>query len=173
MTPHDDRGDDGRPMLTSGLGRLAGSTLALAAVLVVAVTVVFVVEDRVSVLVLLVLLAAVTLPVLGAALLSAGPALALLTGRRPPPRTPVLAALLAVGHVGVTLVALRPGVDDALSTTDLAGAGVGAVGLIAALVALALTLPGRPAAARVLLAVSGGVLVLALAALQAVLQTAG
>jgi len=151
--------------------RSAGIALALAALLVLGFATAFVLDDGTGALVLLLLFAVVTLPVLGAALLSAAPALALLRGSRPPLRTPVLAGLLAVGHVGVGLVALRPGVDRALSSGDLLGGAVGAAGLLAALLALGLTLPGRPVAPRVLLAVSGGVLVYALVVLRAVAQT--
>lgn len=164
------RDDDAAPLPPSA-ARAAGLALALAAALVLAVAVAFVAEDRSGALVLLLLFAVVTLPVLGAALLSVEPALALLRGRPAPPRTPVLAGLLAVGHVGVALVALRPGVDQELSTADLVGAGVAAAGLAAALLVLGLTLPGRRSAAKVLLALSGGVLVFGLVVLRAVAQT--
>lgn len=157
--------------LTRGQRRVAGAALALSALLVLGYAASFVVEDRAGALVLLLLLAVVTLPVLGAALLSGGPALDLLRGRPAPRRTPVCAGLLALGHVGVALLGLRPGVDRELSTADLAVGAVGAVGLVAALVALALTLPGRAGAVRVLLALSAGVLVLSLVALRALAQT--
>lgn len=159
------------PQLGTGQSRVAGASLALAAVLVLAYAASFLVDDRDGALVLLLLFAVVTLPVLGAAVLSAGPVLALLRGGPVPRRTAVCAGLLAVGHVGVALVALRPGIDRALSTGDQLFGALGGVGLLAALVALALTLPGRPTATRVLLAVSGGVLVLALVVLQAVART--
>jgi hypothetical protein len=163
--------DDPWP-LTPGQRRLAGAALGLSAVLVLGFALWFVLEDGGGALVLLLLFAVVTLPVVGAALLAAEPAVGLLRGRPSPPRTPVCAGLLAVGHVGVALIALRPGVDRAVSTGDLTAGGVGAAGLAAALVALALTLPGRPSPVRVLLALSVGVLVLSLVALRAVAQTA-
>lgn len=158
-------------VLTAGQRRVAGGALGLSALLLLGYATSFLVEDRAGALVLLILLAFVTLPVLGAALLSGGPALALLRGGPPAPRTPVCAGLLAAGHVGVAMIGLRPGVDRELSTDDLVVGGVGAVGAVAALVALGLTLPGRASAARVLLVLSAGVLVLALVALRAVAQT--
>lgn len=164
--------DDGDAPLPPLLGRAAGAGLALSGLLLLGYAAAFLLEDRGGALVLLLLYAVVTLPVLGAALLSGEPALALLRGRRHPPRTPVLAGLLTVGHVGVALVALRPGLDRALSAGDLVGGAVGGIGAIAALVALGLTLPGRVSAARVLLAVSAGMLLLSLVALRAVSQTA-
>lgn len=157
--------------LTAGQRRVAGAALALSALLVLGYAVSFLIDDRAGALVLLILLAFVTLPVLGAALLSGGPAVALLRGQAAPPRTPVCAGLLAVGNVGVSVIGLRPGVDRELSTGDLVVGGVGAVGAVTALVVLGLTLPGRASAARVLLALSAGVLVLALVALRAVAQT--
>jgi hypothetical protein len=148
--------------------RVAGGALLLASLLVLGYAASFVADDLTGALVLLLLYAVATVPVLGAALLSFEPAAAMLRGRRPEPRTPVLAGLLAAGGVGVAAVALRPGLDRALSSGDLAGGAVGGVAAMAALVALGLTLPGRPTAARVLLAVSGGAVLLALVALVAV-----
>jgi len=155
------------PGLAPRTRRLAGGLLALAALLVLGYAVAFVVEDVRGSLVLLLLFAVVTLPVLGAGLLSAEPALALLRGQPGPPRTPVLAGLLAVGGAGIAFVALRPGLDDALSAGDLAAGAAGGVAALAALVVLALVLPGRATPARVMAAVSGGMLVLSLVALRA------
>jgi hypothetical protein len=160
--------DDLRP---PPAGRLAGALLVLSALLVLGFALAFLLDDGAGALVLVLLLAVVTLPVLGAALLSFRPGWELLQGGPAPARTAACAALLAVGHVGVALVALRPGQDRELSNADLIGGGVGALGLGSALVTLALVLPGRTAPLRVLLALSVGVLVLALVALRAVAQT--
>lgn len=152
-------------------GRLAGALLVLSALLVLGFAAAFLLDDGDGALVLVLLLAVVTLPVLGAALLSFGPGWDLLRGRPAPARTATCAGLLAIGHVGVALVALRPGQDRELSTVDLVGGGAGAVGLGAALVPLALVLPWRTAPLRVVTALGVGVLVLALVALRAVAQT--
>lgn len=165
--------DDDPPPLPQPLARAAAAALALAAVLLLGWALAFLLEDGAGALVLLVLFAVVSLPALVGALLSAGPVLALLRGESTPSRTPACAGLVALGHAGVALVSLRPGVDRSLSGGDLVGGAVGALGLLASLAVLGLSLPGesgrRPV--RVLLALSAGVLVLALVALRAVSQT--
>lgn len=155
------------------LGRSAGAGLGLSALLLLGAAAALVLDDGRAALVLLVLLAVVTVPVLAAALLSLRPALVLLRGGPAPVRTPACAALLALGHVGIAVLALRPGLDAAFSTGELLSAGVAALGLGAALLALSVSVPGSGTVLRLrlLLALSGGVLVLALVALRAVAQT--
>lgn len=151
--------------------RLAGLALGLSALLVLAFAVAFLADDDDGALVLLLLLGMVTVPVLGAALLSFGPSLELLRGRRPLPRTPFCAGLLAGGHVGIAALALRPGADDELATEDLVGAGVGGAGLLLALLALVVTLPRR-GVGRGLLVLLVGAAAFGAVVLRAVSQTA-
>ena len=153
------------------LRRATGAALLLAAVLVVGSFVALVRDDSGGAAALLILLAVVTVPVLIAAAVSVRPALTALRGRELSPSVLPCAALLGLGALGVVALALQVGEDEELDDGDLLGAGVGAVALVAALLALAVALPGRHKALHVLTALAGGVLLLGLVALRAVAQT--
>jgi hypothetical protein len=148
--------------------RLAGGGLAVAAALVVGAFAALALDDRGGAFSLLLLLGVITVPVLGAALLSLAPAVALLVGGPAPPRTVACAGLLAVGHLGVVAVALQPDVQPRISGGEQLGAAVGGVGLGCAVVVLAVLLPGRSFGLRLVTGLSAAVLALALLVLRGV-----
>lgn len=151
--------------------RAAGAALALSALLILAAFAALLVDDRDGALALVLLLAVVTVPVLGAALLSGGAAVALLRGGRPLPRTAACAGLLAVGHLGVAAIALQPDEQGVISDAKQVAAGVGAVGLACAVLTLAAVLPGRSFGLRLVIGLSVGVLLLGLVVLRGVAAT--
>jgi hypothetical protein len=151
-------------------GRAAGVALLLSCLLLLAFAVALLVEDRAAVVTLLIVFAIVSVPALLSAVLGLRAALGLLRDGTPERATPGYAALLAVGHLGVVALSLRPGLDRRLDVGDLAGGAAGAVGALAALVALAVVLPGRTFAVRLVAALGAGVLALALLGLRAAAQ---
>ncbi len=153
------------------LGRLAGATLLLACLLMLGAAAALLVEDRSAVTTLLIVFALVSVPALLSAVLGLRPAVELLRGRTPESALAFFAAALAAGHVGLVALSLRPGLDRRLDDGDLAGGAAGAVGALAALTALALVLPGRTVAVRLVAALGAGVLLLALLVLRAVSLT--
>ena len=150
--------------------RLAGAALLLACLLMLGVAAVLVVTDRDTVTTLLIIFALVSVPALLSAVLGLGPAVRALRSGELERSTAGFGALLALGHLGVVALSLRPGLDRDLDGGDLTGATVGAVGAVAALTALAVALPGRTLAVRLVAALGGGVLLLALLVLRAVAE---
>jgi hypothetical protein len=154
--------------------RAAGAALLAAALLVLGVLGVLVVEDRPTLVTLLIVFAVVSVPALVSALLGLRDGTALLRGRAPERGAAVYAALLALGHAGVVALSLRPGLDRRLDGGDLLGAATGAAGLLAGLAAAAVLAPAadeRAARAgltvRLVGALAVGALVLALLGLRA------
>jgi hypothetical protein len=144
------------------LGRFAGVALLLSSLLALAFFVAVVVEDRSAATTLLLVFALVTVPTLFCALLGLGAGVGLLRRGAAERSAAGCAAVLAVGHLGVTALSLRPGLDRELDDGDLLGGAAGAVGLMAALFALAVLLPARTLAVRLVAALAAGVLALAL-----------
>jgi hypothetical protein len=153
-------------------GRVAGAALLVACLLLLAFAVALVVEDRSAVTTLLLVFAVVSVPALLSAVLGLPDAVGLLRGGAPARAVPFYSGALALGHVGVVALSLRPGLDRQLDDGDLAGGAVGGVGAVAALLALGLVLPGRSLGVRLVATVGSGVLVLALLVLRAVRLTA-
>jgi hypothetical protein len=151
--------------------RGAGAALLVACLLLLGFFVALLAEDRSAVTALLLVFALVTVPALGSALLGLRAGLGLLRRQPPEAGAPVYAGLLAVGHVGVMVLSLQPGLDRRLDGGDIAGGGAGAAGLVAALVALALLLPWRTPAVRCTAAAATCVLVLALVSVRALAGT--
>ena len=150
--------------------RVAGGALLLACLLLLGFTAALVVEDRSAVTTLLIVFAVVSVPALLAAVFGLGTGARLLRSGEPERSVVGFAAVLALGHLGVVALSLRPGLDRALDGGDLAGAVTGAVGAAAALVAVGITAPWRTTSVRLVAALGAGVLVLALLVLRAVAQ---
>jgi hypothetical protein len=151
-------------------GRVAGVALVLSCLLALGFLAALLIEDRAAVTTLLIVFALVTVPALISAVLGLRAGAELLRGRPAESATPVYAGLLALGHAGIVLLSLRPGLDRRLDDGDLAGGAAGGAGLLLSLIALAVVLPGRTLAIRLVLALGVGVLVLALLVLRAVSQ---
>lgn len=159
------------PSPSTGLLRAAGVALAVAALLILGAFAALLLDDREGAVALVLLLAVVTVPVLGAALLSGRAVVVLLRGGPPLPRTVVCAGLLGIGHVGVAAIALQPDEQGVISDAKQLAAGVGAVGLCCAVLALAAVLPGRSFGLRLVVGLSAAVLLLGLVVLRAVAAT--
>jgi hypothetical protein len=150
--------------------RAAGGALLVACLLLLGFAAVLLVEDRDTVTTLLVLFAVVSVPALVSAVFGLGAGARALRAAELDRSTAAFAGLLALGHVGIVALSLRPGLDRALGGGDLLGATVGATGAMAALTALAVALPGRTLAVRLVAALGAGVLVLALLVLRVVAE---
>jgi hypothetical protein len=151
-------------------GRLAGAALLLSCLLLLGFAAALVVEDRSAVTTLLLVFAIVSVPALLSAVFGLRAGFGLLRGQPPEKSAAGFAGLLAVGHLGIVALSLRPGLDRRLDDGDLAGGTVGAVGMLTALVALAVVVPWRTVGVRLAAALGGGVLLLALVVLRAVSQ---
>lgn len=150
--------------------RSAGAALLLAGVLLLGFAAALLRTDRGAVVTLLVVFAVVSVPALISAVLGLGAGVRALRGGAPERATPWYGGLLALGHLGIVALSLRPGLDRELDGGDLLGAGVGAVGAVAGLTALAISLPGRTLAVRLVAALGVGVLLLALLVLRVVAE---
>lgn len=159
------------PDLRPSTARAAGAALLVACLLLLGYAAVLVAADRATLTTLLVVFALVSVPALVSALLGLRAASGLLRRARAERGAPVYAALLALGHAGVTALSLDPGLDRSLDRGDVAGAGAGAAGLVGSLAALALLSRGRTPAVRLTTAAAAAVLVLALLAVRAVAGT--
>lgn len=160
---------DPRPV---AFGRCAGAALVLACLLLLGYAAALLAEDRSAVTTLLLVFALVSVPAVVSAVLGLGPALRLLRQGAAETSTPGFAGALALGHLGIVALSLQPGLDRRLDDGDLAGAAVGATGMLAGLLVLALTAPvRRSAGVRVVGALAAGVLALALLVLRAVVRT--
>lgn len=148
--------------------RVAGTALVLACLLLLGFAVALAVDDRSAVTTLLIVFAIVTVPALLSALLGLGAGVRLVRGDDPQPATAWFAGLLALGHLGVVALSLRPGLDRRLDDGDLLGAAVGAAGVLTAAVALAVALPWRTAGVRLVTVGGAAALLLALLVLRAV-----
>jgi hypothetical protein len=151
-------------------GRVAGAGLVGACLLLLGFTTALLVEDRGAVTTVLIVFALVSVPALISALLGLRAGVTLLRGGPPENGAAFFAGALAAGHIGVVAMSLRPGLDRLLDDGDLAGGGVGVIGAVLALVALALVLPGRSLGIRLVASLGLGVLALALLVLRAVAQ---
>jgi hypothetical protein len=154
--------------------RAAGAALLASALLLLGVFAALVVDDRGTVTGLLILFALVTVPALLSAVLGVPAALRMLAGRGAERAAVSYSGLLALGHGGVVLLSLQPGLDRRLDGGDLLGAAAGGTGLLTGLLAAALLLPlvlgraeGTPVRLRALAALSAGALVLAVLGLRA------
>jgi len=152
-------------------GRAAGVALLVSCLLLLGFAAALLVEDRRAVTTLLIVFAIVSVPALLSAVLGLRAGALLVKSGTAERAADAFAGMLAVGHLGVVALSLRPGLDRTLDRGDLAGAAVGAAGLLSALAALAVLLDGRSLAVRLVAAVAVGVLALALLALRAVAQT--
>lgn len=150
--------------------RAAGGALLLACALLLGFAVALAVEDRSAVVTVLVVFALVSVPALLAAVLAVPAAVRVLRTGELERSVVGSAALLALGHLGVVALSLRPGLDRALDGGDLGGAAAGAAGALAALLALAVAAPWRTLGVRLVAAVGAGVLALGLLVLRAVAQ---
>jgi hypothetical protein len=155
-------------------GRAAGGALLASALLALGFFGALLATDRGTVTGLLILFALVTVPALLSALLGVPAAVRMLLGRGAERAAVGYSALLAVGHAGVVLLSLRPGLDRELDGGDLLGAAAGGTGLLTGLLAAALLLPlateradGTPVRLRAVAALSAGAVVLALLGLRA------
>jgi hypothetical protein len=147
-------------------GRAAGALLLLSALALLGFTVALLREDRAAVTTVLLVFSLVSVPALLAAAFGLPAGVELLRRGGTDRAAALHCALLALGHVGVVALSLRPGLDRELDDGDLAGAAAGAAGLLAAAVGLALLARGRPLAVRLTAALGGTVLVLALLSLR-------
>ncbi|HWG93644.1 MAG TPA: hypothetical protein VNU66_05410 [Mycobacteriales bacterium] len=154
--------------------RAAGAALLASAVLALAFFAALVANDRGAVTGLLILFALVTVPALLSAVLGVPAAVRMLLGRGAERAAVTYSGLLALGHAGVVLLSLRPGLDRRLDDGDLLGAAAGGAGLLSGLLAGALLLPlaadraaRTPVRLRAVAALSAGAVVLALLGLRA------
>ncbi|HWH30765.1 MAG TPA: hypothetical protein VNU26_17725 [Mycobacteriales bacterium] len=155
------------------LGRAAGAALLVACLLLLAAFGALLVEDRSAVTTLLIVFAVVTVPALLSSLLALRPAVGLLRGTdagRDERSAGGFALVLAIGHLGLVVLSLRAGLDRRFDGGDLAGAAAGATGMLAALLAAAVVLPGRTLGVRLVAGLGAGVLLLALVAVRALGQ---
>jgi hypothetical protein len=144
------------------LARAGGVALLLSSLLLLGALAVLVVTDRGVLPAVLILGGIVSVPAIIAALVGVGVGAGMARTGEGARGAAFCGVALAAGHLGLAALSLRPGLDGRLDGGDLTGGAVGTVGMLAALVALAVALPWRTPQVRLVATLGVGVLALAL-----------